>query len=73
MAFDLRLRDNTNSAVGINWDDDHFLPVLEKFAVTSYSNGPHLSRSVKLIDPAAVQLYPAIAIDYHVPELEIKE
>jgi hypothetical protein len=69
----LRLLDNTNSAVGINWDDDQFLPVLEKFAVTSYSNGPHLSRSVKLIDPAAVQLYLATAFAYHTPVLEIKE
>jgi hypothetical protein len=46
---------------------------LEKFAVSSYSNGPHLLRSVKLIDPAAVQLYLAAAIGYHTPVLEIKE
>jgi hypothetical protein len=27
----------------------------------------------KLLDPAAVQLYPAAAIGYHAPVLEIKE
>ncbi|MGO9587112.1 MAG: hypothetical protein ACLP2Y_13030 [Limisphaerales bacterium] len=69
----MRLLDNTNSAVSINWDDDQFLPVLEKFAVASHSNGPHLSRSVKLVDPAAVRLYRATAIGYHAPVLEIKE